>query len=173
MRCPFCDSALTKVTDSRDTDDGRAVRRRRQCLICNRRFTTYEVVEKTPLRVLKKNGEHEFFNRDKLRAGIARACEKRNISSEQIEEIVNKIERRIRNELKTEVTTVDIGNLAMEELKKLDDVAYIRFASVYHEFKDLGSFMNEVHSMMDYNQKHNDMTGDSEKDRHDPGNSHK
>lgn len=166
MKCPFCNSPLTKVTDSRDTDDGAAVRRRRQCLICNRRFTTYEVVEKTPLRVLKKNGEHELFNRDKLRSGIVRACEKRNISSEQIEDIVDRIERRIRNELKTEVSTETIGNLVMEELKKLDDVAYIRFASVYHEFKDLGSFMNEVHSMMDYNQKHHDDQKKEHPDNH-------
>ena len=144
MRCPFCSSLDTKVTDSRDTDDGASIRRRRQCLSCNRRFTTYETVEQAPLRVVKKNGSREMFDRNKLRNGLVRACEKRNISSRQIEEIVNSVERTVRNELKQEVPTEVIGNLIMEELRKLDQVAYVRFASVYREFKDLSSFMSEL-----------------------------
>lgn len=148
MRCPFCSSLDTKVTDSRDTDDGASIRRRRQCLSCNRRFTTYETVEQAPLRVVKKNGSREMFDRNKLRNGLVRACEKRNISSRQIEEIVNSVERTVRNELKQEVPTEVIGNLIMEELRKLDQVAYVRFASVYREFKDLSSFMSELEALM-------------------------
>lgn len=148
MRCPFCNSSDTKVTDSRDTDDGASIRRRRQCLICNRRFTTYETVEQNPLRVIKKNGTRELFDKNKLRNGLIRACEKRNISTGQIEEIVNTVERTIRNELKQEVPTEVIGNLIMEELRKLDQVAYVRFASVYREFKDLDSFMSELETLM-------------------------
>ena len=148
MRCPFCNSSDTKVTDSRDTDDGASIRRRRQCLVCNRRFTTYETVEQTPLRVIKKNGTRELFDKNKLRNGLIRACEKRNISTGQIEEIVNTVERTIRNELKQEVPTEVIGNLIMEELRKLDQVAYVRFASVYREFKDLDSFMSELETLM-------------------------
>lgn len=148
MRCPFCNSSDTKVTDSRDTDDGASIRRRRQCLICNRRFTTYETVEQTPLRVIKKNGTRELFDKNKLRNGLIRACEKRNISTGQIEEIVNTVERTIRNGLKQEVPTEVIGNLIMEELRKLDQVAYVRFASVYREFKDLDSFMSELETLM-------------------------
>ena len=147
MRCPFCNSSDTKVTDSRDTDDGASIRRRRQCLICNRRFTTYETVEQTPLRVIKKNGTRELFDKNKLRNGLIRACEKRNISTGQIEEIVNSVERTIRNELKQEVPTEVIGNLIMEELRKLDQVAYVRFASVYREFKDLDSFSSELETL--------------------------
>lgn len=148
MRCPFCSSLDTKVTDSRDTDDSASIRRRRQCLSCNRRFTTYETVEQTPLRVVKKNGSREMFDRNKLRSGLVRACEKRNISSRQIEEIVNSVERIVRNELKQEVPTEVIGNLIMEELCKLDQVAYVRFASVYREFKDLSSFKSELEKLM-------------------------
>lgn len=148
MRCPFCNSSDTKVTDSRDTDDGASIRRRRQCLVCNQRFTTYETIEQTPLRVIKKNGTRELFDRNKLRSGLIRACEKRNISTGQIEEVVNTVERTVRNELKQEVPTEVIGNLIMEELRKLDQVAYVRFASVYREFKDLGSFMSELETLM-------------------------
>ena len=132
MRCPYCSSADTKVTDSRDTDDGASIRRRRQCLSCGRRFTTYETVEQAPLRVIKKDGTREVFNRNKLRSGLIRACEKRNITSEQIENIVDVVERKVRS----------------EELRKLDQVAYVRFASVYREFKDIGSFMSELEALM-------------------------
>ncbi len=148
MKCPFCSSTDTKVTDSRDTDDGASIRRRRQCLSCGRRFTTYETVETTPLRVIKKNGTREMFDRNKLRSGLVRACEKRNITTSQIEDIVNHIERTIRNDLKQEVSSERIGNLVMDELRQLDQVAYVRFASVYREFKDIGSFMNELKTLM-------------------------
>ena len=130
MKCPYCSSTDTKVTDSRDTDDGASIRRRRQCLSCGRRFTTYETVETSPLRVIKKNGTREMFDRNKLRNGLVRACEKRNISSLQIEEMINHVERKIRNDLKQEVSSEIIGNLVMEELRQLDQVAYVRFASV-------------------------------------------
>ena len=148
MKCPFCSSTDTKVTDSRDTDDGASIRRRRQCLSCGRRFTTYETVETTPLRVIKKNGTREMFDRNKLRSGLVRACEKRNITTSQIEDIVNHIERTLRNDLKQEVSSERIGNLVMDELRQLDQVAYVRFASVYREFKDIGSFMSELKTLM-------------------------
>lgn len=148
MRCPFCRNPDTKVTDSRDTDDGASIRRRRECLACGKRFTTYETVEKTPLRVIKKNGTREMFDRNKIRNGLIRACEKRNISSAQIENIINIVERKARNSLKQEISSEDIGNMVMEELRHLDQVAYVRFASVYREFKDLSSFMSELEELM-------------------------
>lgn len=148
MKCPYCNSSDTKVTDSRDTDDGASIRRRRQCLSCGRRFTTYETVEDMPIRVIKKNGSRELFDRNKLRSGLIRACEKRNITSDQIEEIVNRVEKEIRNNLKQEVSSEAIGNILMDELKDLDQVAYVRFASVYREFKDIGSFMSELETLM-------------------------
>lgn len=148
MKCPYCNGSDTKVTDSRDTDDGASIRRRRQCLSCGRRFTTYETVEDMPIRVIKKNGSRELFDRNKLRSGLIRACEKRNITSDQIEEIVNRVEKEIRNNLKQEVSSEAIGNILMDELKDLDQVAYVRFASVYREFKDIGSFMSELETLM-------------------------
>lgn len=150
MKCPYCKSMDTKVTDSRDTDDGASIRRRRQCLSCGRRFTTYETVEITPLRVIKKDGAREMFNRNKLRNGLLKACEKRNISASQIEDIINQVEKKIRNDLKQEVSSEAIGNIVMDELRQLDQVAYVRFASVYREFKDIGSFMNELKELMSH-----------------------
>lgn len=150
MKCPYCKSMDTKVTDSRDTDDGASIRRRRQCLSCGRRFTTYETVEITPLRVIKKDGAREMFNRNKLRNGLLKACEKRNISASQIEDIINQVEKKIRNDLKQEVSSEMIGNIVMDELRQLDQVAYVRFASVYREFKDIGSFMNELKELMSH-----------------------
>lgn len=148
MKCPFCRNPDTKVTDSRDTDDGASIRRRRECLACGKRFTTYETVEKAPLRVIKKNGTREMFDRNKIRNGLIRACEKRNISSAQIENIINIVEHKARNSLKQEISSEDIGNMVMEELRHLDQVAYVRFASVYREFKDLSSFMSELEELM-------------------------
>ena len=156
MKCPYCSSTDTKVTDSRDTDDGASIRRRRQCLSCGRRFTTYETVETSPLRVIKKNGTREMFDRNKLRNGLVRACEKRNISSLQIEEMINHVERKIRNDLKQEVSSEIIGNLVMEELRQLDQVAYVRFAAVYREFKDIGSFMSELETLMNQSKQRNE-----------------
>ncbi len=153
MKCPFCSSPNTKVTDSRDTDDGTSIRRRRQCLECGRRFTTYETVEQSPLRVIKKSGVRESFNRNKVRSGIIRACEKRNISSDQIENVVNTVERQVRSSPSHEVSSEVIGNIVMEELRKLDQVAYVRFASVYREFKDIGSFMQELEELMKSNKE--------------------
>lgn len=148
MKCPYCKSMDTKVTDSRDTDDGASIRRRRQCLTCGRRFTTYETVEVTPIRVIKKDGTREMFNRNKIRNGLLKACEKRNITTFQIEEIINKVERKIHDDSKQEVSSEKIGNLVMDELRDLDQVAYVRFASVYREFKDIGSFMSELETLM-------------------------
>lgn len=149
MKCPYCSCPNTKVTDSRDTDDGASIRRRRQCLECGRRFTTYETVEEVPLRVVKKNGIREMFDRNKLRNGLIRACEKRNISSRQIEDIVDEVERSIRNRLIQEVPSDMLGEMVMGKLKHLDQVAYVRFASVYRQFTDIGNFMKELKSLMD------------------------
>lgn len=148
MKCPFCKNKDTKVTDSRYTDDGTSIRRRRQCLTCKKRFTTYESIESTPVRVIKKDGTRELFDKNKIRNGLIRACEKRNISTEQIEQVVEKIEIKVYNALKQEIYTETIGNWIMEELKELDQVSYVRFASVYREFKDLESFMSELRMLM-------------------------
>ena len=148
MKCLFCKNKDTKVTDSRDTDDGTSIRRRRQCLTCKKRFTTYESIESTPVRVIKKDGTRELFDKNKIRNGLIRACEKRNISTEQIEQVVEKIEIKVYNALKQEIYTETIGNWIMEELKELDQVSYVRFASVYREFKDLESFMSELRMLM-------------------------
>ena len=167
MKCPYCSSPDTKVTDSRDTDDGASIRRRRQCLACGRRFTTYETVEQVPIRVIKKNGSRELFDRNKLRSGLIRACEKRNISAAQIEEIVKRVEKKIRNELKHEVSSVEIGNLVMNELKNLDQVAYVRFASVYREFKDIGSFMSELETLMKNHKEKTDSVSPAKEDKNE------
>ena len=135
MRCPFCKHEDTKVTDSRATDDGRAIRRRRECQACARRFTTYEMVEEVPLYVIKKNG-------------LLRACNKRRITRQQLDDIVLKVERNIRNTLAQEVPSVKIGEMVLSELKTIDAVAYIRFASVYRQFADLDSFMSELKHLM-------------------------
>lgn len=167
MKCPYCSSPDTKVTDSRDTDDGASIRQRRQCLACGRRFTTYETVEQVPIRVIKKNGSRELFDRNKLRSGLIHACEKRNISSAQIEEIVKRVEKKIRNELKHEVSSVEIGNLVMNELKNLDQVAYVRFASVYREFKDIGSFMSELETLMKNHKEKTDSVSPAKEDKNE------
>ena len=151
MKCPFCENPKTNVTESRDTDDGASIRRRRQCLSCGKRFTTYETVEHGLLRVVKKDGTREMFDRNKLRNGIVRACEKRHISTEQIENMVNAVEHKVRNDSHQEVSTEMIGACVMDELKKVDQVAYVRFASVYREFKDISSFMSELKALMDTN----------------------
>ena len=139
MRCPFCQCADTKVTDSRATDDGKAIRRRRECQQCGRRFTTYEMVE---------DGRHELFDRNKLINGLLRACNKREVTRRQLEEIVTKVERNIRNTLAQEVSSEKIGEMVLRELRSVDAVAYIRFASVYREFADLESFMAELKYLM-------------------------
>ena len=149
MKCPYCGFAESKVIDSRPTEDYGKIRRRRECLSCGRRFTTYEVIEMLPLTVIKKNKTREMFNRVKLLNGLLRACEKRPIQIQQLEQIVDDIEFQIQNSVEREITSDEIGRLAMEKLRDLDQVAYIRFASVYREFKDVNTFMSELKKMLD------------------------
>ncbi|MBK8206669.1 MAG: transcriptional repressor NrdR [Planctomycetes bacterium] len=144
MRCPFCNVDNDKVVDSRSSSDGGVVRRRRECLACSKRFTTYERIEETPLRVVKKDGSRAPFDREKIRHGIQRACEKRPVSAAQIDEVVAEIDNEISRKYDREVPTRVIGEMVMEGLKRLDKVAYVRFASVYREFKDLEDFVAAV-----------------------------
>ena len=153
MRCPFCKSDDTKVTDSRATDDGNAIRRRRECQKCGRRFTTYEMVEEVPLVVIKKDGSRELFDRNKILNGLLRACNKRMVTMQQLDEIVSRVEHKIRNSLAQEVTSVKIGEMVLDELQSMDLVAYIRFASVYRQFADLDSFMAELKRLTDNRHK--------------------
>ena len=147
MRCPYCLNSETKVTDKRATEDVAVTRRRRECLKCGKRFTTYERVEMVDLEVIKKDGKREQFSRDKLKAGVLRACEKRPISKEEIDLVIDKIEAELRKKDTTEVPSTEIGELVMKRLKSLDKVAYIRFASVYREFDDVDSFKKEIQSL--------------------------
>jgi transcriptional repressor NrdR len=148
MRCPYCGYKEDKVVDSRSTSDGSAVRRRRECLKCGRRFTTYEYVEEMSLMVIKKDGRRESFDRKKLLAGIVKACEKRPISIEKMEEIVSSVEHTIQRRASREIASQAIGEFIMEKLKHLDDVAYVRFASVYRQFRDISQFMNELEGIL-------------------------
>lgn len=145
MQCPYCFNEETKVTDKRDTD--RITRRRRECLKCEKRFTTHEKIELSAIKVIKKNGQREDFSRDKIKAGLEKACQKRPISSERIEKMIDKIEERARKRGK-EVKSDLIGELVMRELKKADKVAYIRFASVYRDFADLSDFKKEIRGLL-------------------------
>lgn len=149
MKCPFCSYTESKVIDSRPTDDDERIRRRRECLSCQRRFTTYEAVETIPMMVLKKDGSMEPFYRDKLLNSMLRACEKRQVSLAQIEQAVDEIEAALQNAMEREIPTSRIGELAMEKLKGIDEAAYVRFASVYRQFKDIGSFMEELKLLLD------------------------
>lgn len=148
MKCPFCGNDEDKVVDSRPADDGLAIRRRRECLSCDCRFTTYEKVENLPLVVIKKDGTRQPFDRDKLISGIMKSCEKRPVSTEQIEAMVNSIETSAQNSLKREIVSKDLGEMVMERLKDIDEVAYVRFASVYRQFKDVNSFLDELSNIM-------------------------
>lgn len=148
MKCPFCGYAESKVVDSRPTDEGEKIRRRRECISCSKRFTTYEIIESVPVIVVKKDKSREAFDRVKLFNGMLRACEKRPVSIAQIESVVNSIEAELQNSLDREVTSVHIGELAMEKLKELDEVAYVRFASVYRQFKDINTFMEELAKLL-------------------------
>ncbi len=148
MRCPFCNEGESKVLDSRSAEDGRAIRRRRECLICTRRFTTYEKIDEIPLVVVKKDGKREVFDRSKLLGGVIKACEKRPITMSQMEELVDSVERDLRNSMDPEVTSDQIGEMVMESLKELDQVAYVRFASVYRQFKDVGNFIHELEKLL-------------------------
>ena len=148
MKCPFCGEEDTKVIDSRPADDNSSIRRRRQCDKCGKRFTTYEIIESVPIIVVKKDKSRESFDRNKLFNGLLRACEKRPVSIETIEKIVDEIETTLQNSLDREVTSIHIGELAMDKLKDTDEVAYVRFASVYRQFKDINTFMDELAKLL-------------------------
>lgn len=150
MKCPFCGHKEDKVIDSRSSEEGRSIRRRRECLNCHRRFTTYENVEESSLMVIKKDGRREPFDRKKLLAGIKKACEKRPISTQQLEELADKIEYTLQSKFEKEVDASQIGELVMEFLYELDEVAYVRFASVYRQFKDINQFMKELKGLLNH-----------------------
>ncbi len=148
MKCPFCGNPDSKVVDSRPTEDGERIRRRRECIACQKRFTTFEIIETTPIMVKKKDGSIQAFNRDKLLNGMIKSCEKRPVSTQDLEKAVDSIEYKIVNSLKSEVSSIDLGEMVMEELKKLDEVAYVRFASVYRQFSDVNTFLEELNQLM-------------------------
>ncbi|MFH1824908.1 MAG: transcriptional regulator NrdR [Candidatus Firestonebacteria bacterium] len=148
MKCSFCGFKNDKVLDSRESKDGKSVRRRRECLKCSKRFTTYEQVEQVLPVVVKKDGRREVFDRFKILNGLKKACEKRSISLETMEKVVEDIEKEIQNKMEKEISVSKIGDMVMSHLKKLDDVAYVRFASVYRQFKDINEFMNEIKKLL-------------------------
>ncbi|NLN45299.1 MAG: transcriptional repressor NrdR [Clostridiaceae bacterium] len=148
MRCPFCGHDEDRVIDSRPSEEGAAIRRRRECIACGNRFTTYEKVETLPLLVVKKDGARQSFDRAKLFSGIMKACEKRPVTTEQIEKLVDSIESSAQNSLKRELSSREIGEMVMNGLKQIDEVAYVRFASVYRQFRDVNSFMKELNDIM-------------------------
>lgn len=148
LKCPFCGFEESKVIDSRPTDEGERIRRRRECISCGKRFTTYEIIETVPIVVVKKDKSREVFDRNKLFNSMLTACEKRPVYMEQLEKAVSEIEAVLQNSLDREVTTVYIGELAMEKLKSIDEVAYVRFASVYRQFKDINTFMDELAKLL-------------------------
>lgn len=148
MKCPFCGHTESKVIDSRPTDEGARIRRRRECLKCLKRFTTYEIIESLPIIVVKKDKSREPFSREKLLAGMLRACEKRPVSIETLEKAVDDIVTSIQNSLDREVTSLRVGEYAMERLKQIDEVAYVRFASVYRQFRDISSFREEIDKLL-------------------------
>lgn len=148
MKCPYCGESDSKVIDSRPADDGERIRRRRECLSCQKRFTTYEVVETVPLMVMKKDKSREAFDRQKLLNGMMRACEKRPVSYQMLETAVDNIEQTLLNSYEREISTGYVGELAMQELKNIDEVAYVRFASVYRQFGDIDSFMEELKELL-------------------------
>lgn len=149
MKCPFCGSENTRVIDSRPADDSNSIRRRRVCDECSKRFTTYEKVETIPLIVIKKDQNREQYDRSKIEAGVLRACHKRPISAEQITGLVDEVETQIFSKEEKEIASSEIGEIVMDKLKDLEAVAYVRFASVYREFKDVNTFMNELKKMLD------------------------
>lgn len=149
MKCPYCGDQESKVVDSRHSEDGLSIRRRRECLSCQRRFTTYETVESLPIIVVKKDGSRQAFDRNKILNGMVRACEKRPVPLASLEAAASEIEQSIQNSLEREVGTDRIGELVMEKLKPLDEVSYVRFASVYRQFKDINSFMHELNKILE------------------------
>ena len=153
MKCPFCGAIDSKVIDSRPTEDGEKIRRRRECLSCKKRFTTYEIVETVPLMVVKRDRSREAFDRQKLLNGMLRACEKRPVSYQQLDAAVSNIEQTLLSSYDREVSSMYIGDLAMDQLKHIDEVAYVRFASVYRQFSDVNTFMEELKDMLDSRSK--------------------
>lgn len=149
MKCPFCGNVETKVLDSRPAEDSSSIRRRRECLNCLKRFTTYEKIEDIPVYVIKKDGTREPFSKRKILNGVLRSCEKRPVSIDDIESLVDDIERHVQNTMNREVSSTYIGGIVMEKIKKLDDVAYVRFASVYKQFKDINTFISELHKILE------------------------
>ena len=148
MRCPFCKAEESRVVDSRSVEDGNSIRRRRECSSCGKRFTTYETIEQSPLMVIKRDGRRVVFDRDKMLKGLIRSCDKRDIPVEKIVEFIDGIEREIRNSMVREITSQKIGEIVMERLKSFDEIAYIRFASVYRKFADIGEFRDELEGLM-------------------------
>ncbi len=148
LKCPYCGFEESKVIDSRPTDEGERIRRRRECLNCSKRFTTYEIIESLPIIVIKKDKSREVFDREKLLNGLLRASEKRPVSIDDLDRLVDDIEATLHNSLDREVSSVKIGELAMEKLRKIDEVAYVRFASVYRQFKDINTFMAELTALL-------------------------
>lgn len=148
MKCPYCGYVDSKVIDTRPTEEGSTIRRRRECLNCKKRFTTYEKIEQTPIMVIKKDGNRQVFDREKIINGMIKSCEKRPVSVAEIERAADNIEKQIQNTMKKEISSLEIGEMVMRELKELDDVSYVRFASVYREFKDLQSFIDELEGIV-------------------------
>ena len=149
MKCPYCGTLESKVVDSRPAEEGTSIRRRRECLECHKRFTTYETVESLPLIVIKKDGSRQTFDRDKLLGSMLKACEKRSVPLAKLEELAREIEQSLQNDMEREVSSSEIGELVMDRLKEVDEVAYVRFASVYRQFKDIGTFMDELNKLLD------------------------
>lgn len=148
MKCPFCGFADSKVIDSRPAEDGTTIRRRRECLDCQKRFTTYEIVERMPLMVIKRDGSRQSFDKIKIINGLVRACEKRPVSMAQIERVADEVEQELRGRLESEVQSEKVGEMVMDRLKNLDEIAYVRFASVYRSFKDIQTFMEELSKIL-------------------------
>ena len=148
MKCPYCGFQESKVIDSRPAEEGTTIRRRRECLSCQKRFTTYEIMERLPLVVIKRDGNRQTFDKAKVLRGMIRACEKRPVPLQDLERVADEIEQELQNELEREVNTADIGELVMDRLKGIDEVAYVRFASVYRQFKDINTFMVELNKLL-------------------------
>ncbi len=148
MKCPYCSHLESKVVDSRPAEEGSSIRRRRECLECHKRFTTYETMESLPLVVIKKDGSRQSFDRSKLLGSMLKACEKRSVSMSTLEQIAVEIEQTLQNEMEREIPSTEIGQLVMDKLKDVDEVAYVRFASVYRQFKDISTFMNELNKLL-------------------------
>ena len=149
MKCPYCGYKESKVVDSRPADEGNSIRRRRECLACEKRFTTYETMESLPMVVIKRDGSRQSFDRSKVMGGVIRACEKRPVSYQDMEGLVAEIEQVLQNQMEREISSAQIGELVMDRLKKLDEVAYVRFASVYRQFKDINTFMTELNKLLE------------------------